>query len=111
MIDSEGVFSISFRKDKKYKLGWQIWAEFQLQLHKKDINILLELQKIFSRTSSISISQTWQRITYSVKSIKDIVNTIISHFLKYNFLTQKATDFALFTEIVELLNTKYCSNY
>jgi len=58
LIDGEGVFSISFRKDKEYKLGWQIGAEFQIQLHKKDINILLELQKFFSGTGSISISQT-----------------------------------------------------
>jgi len=106
LIDAEGVFSISFRKDKEYKLGWQIGAEFQIQLHKKDINILLELQKFFSGTGSISISKTRQRATYSVKSIKDIVNTIIPHFLKYNLLTQKAADFSLFTEIVELLNAK-----
>jgi hypothetical protein len=106
LIDAEGVFAISIRKDKEYKLGWQIGAEFQIQLHKKDINILLELQKFFSGTGSISISQTRQRATYSVKSIKDIVNTIIPHFLKYNLLTQKAADFALFTEIVELLKAK-----
>jgi hypothetical protein len=106
LIDGEGVFYISIRKDKEYKLGWQIGAEFQVQLHKKDISILLELQKFFSGTGSISISQTRQRATYSVKSIKDIVKIIIPHFLNYKLLTQKAADFALFTEIVELLNAK-----
>ncbi|OAX31760.1 homing endonuclease [Rhizopogon vinicolor AM-OR11-026] len=48
LIDAEGTFYISIRKDKEYKLGWQIGAEFQIQLHKRDLNLILELQNFFS---------------------------------------------------------------
>jgi hypothetical protein len=106
LIDGEGTFSISIRKDNEYKLGWQISAEFQIQLHKRDLNLLLQLQDFFSGTGSISISKTRHSVAYSVKSIKDITTIIIPHFFKYKLLTQKAADFILFTKIVKLINTK-----
>ena len=106
MIDGEGTFSISIRKDNEYKLGWQISAEFQIQLHKRDLKLLLQLQDFFSGTGSISISKTRHSVSYSVKSIKDITTIIIPHFFKYELLTQKAADFILFTKVVKLINTK-----
>ena len=104
LIDGEGTFSISIRKDNEYKLGWQICAEFSIQLHKRDLNLLLQLQDFFSGTGSISISKTRNTVSYSVKSIKDITTIIIPHFFKYKLLTQKAADFILFTKVVELIN-------
>ena len=106
LIDGEGTFSVSIRKDNEYKLGWQISAEFQIQLHKRDLNLLLQLQDFFSGAGSISISKTRNSASYSVKSIKDITTIIIPHFIKYKLLTQKAADFILFKKIVELINTK-----
>jgi LAGLIDADG endonuclease len=105
LIDAEGTFYISIRKDNEYKLGWQIGAEFQIQLHKRDLNLLLQLQDFF-KTGSVNISKTRHSVSYSVKSIKNITNIIIPHFLKYKLLTQKAADFILFNEIVRLINTK-----
>jgi hypothetical protein len=106
LIDGDGTFSISIRKDNEYKVGWQICAEFQIQIHKRDLNLLLQLQDFFSGTGSISISQTRPSVTYSVKSIKDLTSIIIPHFFKYKLLTQKAADFILFTKVVELINKK-----
>jgi hypothetical protein len=90
LIDAEGTFSISIRKDNEYKLGWQISAEFQIQLHKRDLNLLLQLQDFFSGTGSISISKIRNSVSYSVKSIKDITTIIIPHFFKYKLLTPLA---------------------
>ena len=92
-IDGEGTFAISIWKDNEYKLGWQICAEFSIQLHKRDLNLLLQLQDFFSGTGLISISKTRNSVTYSVKSIKDVTTIIIPHFSKYKLLTQKAADF------------------
>uniref|UniRef100_UPI003002FF64 LAGLIDADG homing endonuclease n=1 Tax=Elmerina hispida TaxID=1245649 RepID=UPI003002FF64 len=105
-LRTEGTFSISIRKDKEYKLGWQIGAEFQIQLHERDLNLLLQLKEFFSGIGTISIGKTRKRVTYSVKSIKDITQSIIPHFLKYTLLTQKAADFILFIKIVELIRLK-----
>jgi hypothetical protein len=43
---------------------------------------------------------------YSVSSVKDLTNVIIPHFKKYTLLTQKAADFLLFTQIVEIMTKK-----
>jgi hypothetical protein len=90
LIDGEGTFSVSIRKDNEYKLGWQICAEFQIQLHKRDLNLLLQLQYFFSGAGSISISKTRNSVSHSVKSIKDITTIIIPHFSKYKLLTPLA---------------------
>ena len=89
LIDAEGTFYISIRKDNEYKLGWQIGAEFQIQLHKRDLNLLLQLQDFFG-TGSVNISKTRHSVSYSVKSIKNITNIIIPQFLKYKLLTPLA---------------------
>jgi LAGLIDADG endonuclease len=106
LTDGEATFSISIMKDNEYKVGWQISAEFQIELHKRDLNLLLQLQDFFSGTGSISIKKTRPSVSYSVKSIKDITTIIIPHFLKYRLLTQKAADFLLFNQVVELVNNK-----
>lgn len=43
---------------------------------------------------------------YSVSSVKDLVNIIVPHFLKYPLLTQKGADFILFKQIVELMDNR-----
>lgn len=43
-------------------------------------------------------------VKYSVDSLKDITNIVIPHFKKYPIITQKAADFILFVQIVELMN-------
>jgi hypothetical protein len=44
-------------------------------------------------------------VNYSVYSIKDL-NKLILHLEKYPLLTQKAADFFLFKQVVELFNNK-----
>lgn len=43
---------------------------------------------------------------YSVYDVKNLLQTIIPHFIKYPLLTQKGADFILFKKIVELMNNK-----
>jgi hypothetical protein len=38
-----------------------------------------------------------------VQSCKDLSNIIISHFLKYYLITQKQSDFIVFTSIINIL--------
>ncbi len=43
---------------------------------------------------------------YSVKSLKDLTNIIIPHFLQYPLITQKQADFLLFKSVIEIMNKK-----
>ncbi len=41
-----------------------------------------------------------------LQSVKDLINVIIPHFIKYPLITQKQAYFILFSLVVNLLNNK-----
>jgi len=43
-------------------------------------------------------------VHYQVRSINELTKIIIPHFEKYPLLTQKQNDFAIFKNIIELMN-------
>jgi hypothetical protein len=51
LSDGESNFHISILKDKKYKSGWRVLASFQICLHLRDLDLLLQLQSILWRNS------------------------------------------------------------
>jgi hypothetical protein len=69
------------------------------------LELLLNIKSFFG-VGNIVISQSTGSAIYSVKSVKDIYSVIIPHFCKYPLLTQKAADFFLFKNIVELIVQK-----
>jgi LAGLIDADG DNA endonuclease family protein len=102
--DAEGTFTVVFDKVNTRKLNWRIQAKFQISLHVRDLPLLLKVQHFFGNIGSVSESENMA--FYSVSSVKDLVKTIIPHFLKYPLLTQKGTDFILFKQIVDLMENK-----
>ena len=104
LADSEGTFTIMIDPNQKRTLGWRVQAKFQIGLHKRDLDLLLQLQQFFGGIGSIGKSENM--VFYSVSSVKDLTQTIIPHFLNYSLLTQKASDFLLFKAIVDLINNK-----
>jgi len=54
---------------------------------------------------SIHLDHTRNRVIYSIDSNKDFKKLII-HIEKYPLLTQKAADFLLFKQVVELMSNK-----
>ena len=104
LADSEGTFTVMIDQNQKRTLGWRVQAKFQIGLHKRDLDLLLQLQQFFGGIGSIGKSENM--VFYSVSSVKDLTQTIIPHFLNYSLLTQKASDFLLFKAIVDLINNK-----
>ena len=102
--DSEGSFVITIYKNKELKTGWRVQAIFQIELHVRDLDLLLELQKSFNGCGSIVKGKNRNTVRFSVSNIKDLTTFIIPHFEKYPLLTQKSADFILFKQIVELMN-------
>lgn len=102
--DAEGTFTVVFDKINTRKLNWRIQPKFQISLHVRDLPLLLKVQQFFGNIGSVSESENMA--FYSVSSVKDLVKTIIPHFLKYPLLTQKGADFILFKQIVDLMENK-----
>lgn len=103
--DGEGSFWININKDKAYRTGWRVKLFYQINLHKKDQNLLEQIQKFFNvgkiYNNDPSTSSRW----YYVTSITDL-EVIIQHFDKYPLHTKKRADFELFKQILDLVQNK-----
>lgn len=80
-------------------------AFFTIAFHQRDLSLLVQIQKNFL-VGVGSISHTRNAVYLSVSGIKDLTNYIIPHFYKYPSLTQKAADFILFKQVVDLMSKR-----
>jgi hypothetical protein len=81
------------------------WSSFEINLHTKDINILYRIQKFFG-VGSVTTRTNKNICVYRVTKIKDLVDIIIPHFIKYPLISHKYSDFILWSKAVELINKK-----
>lgn len=101
-IDGEGCFRTSLTKSKDRKIKWKIYLSFQIRLHIKDKDLLVEIKSFFNNIGKIYTRNT--SVDYVVRSLDEITKIIIPHFNKYPLLTQKQSDFLLWKTIAELMN-------
>ena len=101
--DAEGCFCVSIIRDNKNILGWRVKRWFQLALHKKDLDLLKQIQSYFGVGNIYK--QGVESIQYRVESIKDL-EIIVKHFDSYGLITQKWSDYQLFKQAIELIKCK-----
>ena len=95
LTDAEGSFIVGVVSNNNYKTGWNIKARFQIALHNKDIDLLLQIQSYFG-VGKIG-KHTAESVIYRVESIKEL-EIIINHFGSYGLITQKWSDYQLFKQ-------------
>ena len=100
--DGEGCFSISFSKRAKMKTGIEIKPSFSLAQNKRNLQILKDIHKYFG-CGAIRFNKYDQTYKYEVRSIKDLINTIIPHFQEYPLKTAKSKDFEIFNKVCNLI--------
>lgn len=105
-IDAEGCFGVSIYNNKLLsKTKWRVQASFQLELHIRDLDLLLQIKSFYNNIGNIYIKSNKSAI-YSVRTLDSIMEYIIPHFEKYPFITQKHSDFIYFRDIVKLISNK-----
>ena len=104
---AEACFSISVYIDKRTKkrINWVVKPSFQISLNSRDIDLLLQIQTFFG-CGNIVKKKARDEISFRVNSVTEFTNFIIPHFINYPLLYQKAADFCLFKQIVNLILTK-----
>jgi LAGLIDADG endonuclease len=102
--DAESCFCTTIVKNVKLKTFYRVRAFFAIRLNQRDRFLLIQLQEFFGGIGTISFDKKAKAFKYSVDSFKDLTTTIIPHFKKYPLLTQKAADFLLFEQVVELMS-------
>ena len=102
--DAESSFSVTIYKNKKLTTGYRVRPFFVIGLNERDSLLLTQIQEFFGKIGTMRKDKTANAVKYSVDNIKDLTTVIIPHFKKYPLITQKAADFKLFEQIVELMN-------
>lgn len=76
-----------------------------MNLHTKDIDILYKIKEFFG-VGLVSSRSNRFLCVYRVIKIDDLINVIIPHFLNYSLLTNKQSDFLLWSKVVYLMSYK-----
>lgn len=105
--DAESSFIVRVGTDTSRKIPTRILPVFTIELHKKDLQLIKDIQSFFG-VGTVKLRQRDGKpsVIYSVQSIKDLTETIIPHFKEYPLLTQKRADFILFSRVISLMNQK-----
>ena len=67
--------------------------------------MLKRIQSFFG-VGTIRTNERNNSVVYAVQSIKELMNVVIPHFIKYPLLTQKQGDFELFKKALIIMNCK-----
>lgn len=102
LTDADGCFVCIVKKSAGHRLKWRVEIVFQIALHKKDLELLKQIQGFFGGIGTISTNPGGM-CAFRVSSPKQILNKIIPHFDKYKLITQKQGDYLLFKKIVNLI--------
>jgi hypothetical protein len=103
-VDGEGCFSVHLSKRKGSKLNFRTIIYFQIKLHIKDKDLLLQIKDFFKGIGTIVVDEKYNFVVYKVMKLYDIINIIIPHFDKYSLITTKYGDYILWRSIVELVS-------
>jgi len=103
----KGCFSIELYKDSKAKFKYTPRLVFRINLHVKDLPILLSFKDIFG----VGTVSTKGKVTsYTVKTFKDLA-VIVNHFKLYPLVSSKYLVYQYWLQAYNILATKEHFNY
>ena len=103
--DAEGSFMVIVRRDSINNTGWRVEANFTINLHNRDLEILKSLQTFFGNIGVIGSIRN-NCCDFSVTYLNHNLMSIIPHFEKYPLITKKHADYLLFREVVLMISRK-----
>ena len=113
-VDGEGCFSVSLFRNKTTKFGWQVFPEFVVTQGEKSKKSLEILQKHFN-CGKIYVNKRYDNhnenvYRYCVRTRKELTEIIIPFFQENQLKTAKKKDFAIFGDIIVMMNNNEHSN-
>lgn len=101
--DGEACFHLAIGKNPKYKIGYYVNPGFSIALHKKDEDLLRNIQNFFGGIGNLKVKSNI--VQYRIFSLKDL-DIILNHFDNYPLITKKHVDYILFKETINLIKNK-----
>ena len=98
--EGDGCFTVNISSKTN-----QVIAYFIIELHKREIPLLISIQKFFGAGSiNQALNRNMARFYVSKKS--DLITKVLPHFDTYKLEGNKLKNYLIFREIVLLLKTK-----
>lgn len=107
-VDGEGTFSVSLFRNRTANLGWQVFPEFVVTQGEKSLPSLRVVKDFFG-CGKIYVNRRYDNhkeniYRYCVRSRKDLQGKIVPFFESYPLKTEKSSDFAKFSKVLNLLD-------
>lgn len=102
--DAEGSFMLTFSRTSESRIGYRIRPIYQIELNKKDIELLKNFQAFFGGIGFITKAGK-DCMAFRVRTLAEL-KIIITHFDSYPLKTKKRADFELFKLAVSKLINK-----
>jgi len=99
-VDGEGCFHISIQKHPEMSVGYQVFPEFTVVQHERDIQVLYGLKKFFS--AGVVRRNHEDRYAYRIRKL-ECLNGICDFFLKHSLKTKKNVDFRKFRKVILMM--------
>ena len=97
-VDGEGCFSVSFSRRSKMLIRWETKPSFSVSQNQERAEVLYLIQKRFG-CGFIRRDYSDKTLKYEVRSLNDLIEKIIPHFISNPLLSSKQNDFLKFRKI------------
>jgi hypothetical protein len=101
--DGEGSFCISFSPRPKLRTLLEVRPSFSVSQN-GDRQEVLQIYQQYLGCGTIRRNPSDRTFKYEVRSIKDLMEKVIPHFIKYPLISSKKKDFAVFYQICQMVN-------
>ncbi len=102
-VDGEGCFHVALNKQPKMTVGYQVLPEFRIVQHQRDEKLLHQIRNYFG-FGKVTTNHD-DRKEFRVRGMINL-KKIVSFFEQHPLRTSKQKNFAIFVEILNLMNNK-----
>ena len=104
------MFQRFFSQRKKLKIGWEVKPSFAVGQN-YDRREVLDLMMEYFNCGFMRRDYADKTLKYEIRSLYELLEKVIPHFMKFPLKSSKQKDFLLFAEICEKNETKRTSRY
>ena len=104
-VDGEGCFCVSMAPQPRLRVGWEVRPSFSVSQN-ADRGEVINLLPSFFGCGSIRPDRSDKTIKYEVRSLENLVNSVIPFFERFPLQSSKHNDFVLFRRICRLMTDR-----
>src|SRR5215468_5443216 len=90
-VDGEGCFCVSFQPSVRHRFFWEVRPSFSVSQNADRAQLLYRMQEMWG-CGHIRPDRSDKTLKYEVRTVRDLVEKVLPHFLNYPLLSPKMDD-------------------